>query len=57
MSSAQPPSADSAYGNPQPYTQGYEDTREHWRKLAIAGMHAVYTMDYSCTSGCHIPSH
>ena len=50
MSSTQPPAAAQAYGNPQPYIQGYEDTEEHWRKLAIAGMHAVCTIDYTCSS-------
>ena len=52
MSSSQPPAATSAYGNPQPYVKEYEDTGEHWRKLAIAGMHAVCTIGYTCSSDC-----
>ena len=42
MSSAQPPAADSAYGNLQPFVKEYRETGEHWRKLAIAGMQADF---------------
>ena len=52
MSSMQPPAADKAYGNPQPYIKEYQETEGHWRKLAIAGMHAVCTIDYTCSSDC-----
>ena len=37
MSSAPPPAAYQAYGDPQPFVKEYEGTGEHWRKLAIAG--------------------
>ena len=53
MSGAQPPAADSAYGNPQPFIKEYGETVEHWRKLAIAGMHAVFDIGSTCSSGCH----